>query len=333
MCPTKTCMYIPWTKCSSTPRSISSSTKLPLTTLHAEVLAATGITATAGIGTNLYLAKIAMDIEAKHSEADADGVRIAELDEMSYRRKYWEHRPLTDFWRIGRGIAAKLEANGLYTLGDVARCSLAEPPKPKNQDLLYKLFGINAELLIDHAWGWENCTMADIKNYRAEGHSLSNGQVLSRPYSFEEARTVALEMTDLLVMDLVEKRLLTDQIVLSIGYEKAGSSHGSQNLGKQTSSTQAIVQAMGELFDRIADRKTPIRRMYVVANHIEPEASANVQLGLFDDPQKEKKERNRQEAILAIRKKFGKNAILKGLNFEEGATAKERNQQIGGHKA
>ena len=298
-----------------------------------EVLEKTGITATAGIGPNLYLAKIAMDIEAKHSEADADGVRIAELDELSYRRKYWNHRPLTDFWRIGRGIAAKLEANGLNTLGDVARCSLAGPHISRNQDLLYKLFGINAELLIDHAWGWESCTMADIKSYKAEGHSLSQGQVLNRPYTTAEARTVILEMADMLTLDLVEKRLLTDQIVISIGYDKGGGAHGSVNLPKAGASSEAILKAAGELYDRIADARNMVRRMYVVANHIIPEAEAAVQLNLFDDPQKENKERKRQEAILTIRRKFGKNAILKGLNYEEGATAKERNQQIGGHKA
>ena len=312
-----------------------------------DVLSTTGITATAGIGTNLYLAKIAMDIEAKHSEPDADGVRIASLDEMSYRRKYWKHRPLTDFWRIGRGIAAKLEANCMYTRGDVARRSLAE-------DSLYRLFGVNAELLIDHAWGWEPCTMADIKSYRAEGHSLSNGQVLSSPYTFSMARTVILEMTDLLVMELVNQKLLTDQMVLTVGYDTASAgkaykgsvekdwygrtvpkqAHGSINLGRQTSSTELIMKAVGDLFDRVVDRNLLVRRMYVVANHVVPEAdAAPVQLDLFDAGKDDAKERSRQEAILSIRRKYGKNAILKGMNFEEGATAKDRNKQIGGHKA
>ncbi len=298
-----------------------------------EVLKETGITATAGIGTNLYLAKIAMDIEAKHSEADADGVRIAELDEMSYRRKYWSHRPLTDFWRVGRGISARLEANGICTMGDIARCSLGGPQLKKSEDLLYRLFGVNAELLIDHAWGREDCTMADIKAYRAEGHSLSSGQVLSRAYSRSEARTVILEMADMLVLDLVEKRLVTDQIVLNIGYDKGAFVHGSRRLGRMSSSTELITKATAELFDSITDDSHTIRRMYVIANHITPESQIEPTLDLFDEQAADSRERSRQEAILAIKKKFGKNAILKGMNFEEGATAKERNRQIGGHKA
>ncbi len=317
-----------------------------------DVLKATGITATAGIGTNLYLAKIAMDIEAKHSPPDKDGVRIAELDEMSYRRKYWNHRPLTDFWRIGRGIAARLAAHGIDSMGGIARCSL----DPGGEEMLYKLFGINAELIIDHAWGWEPCTMADIKTYAPSTHSLSNGQVLSEPYTFEKARTVMLEMADMLVMELVEKRLVADQIVLSIGYDtssvrEAGRSgvgtekdwygrpvpkpaHGSANLGRQTSSTRIILKAAGELFDRITDRKLMVRRMYVVANHVVPEdRKEGVQLDLFTAEPDTERERRRQEAILDIRHKYGKNSILKGINFEEGATAKDRNMQIGGHKA
>ena len=322
-----------------------------------EVLAETGITATAGIGPNLYLCKIAMDIEAKHSPADADGVRIAELDEMSYRRKYWTHRPLTDFWRVGRGIAARLEAAGLYTMGDIARCSVGKPGERYNEDVLYKIFGVNAELLIDHAWGWESCTMADIKAYRPASSSLSSGQVLKEPYTFAKARVVALEMTQQLALDLVDKHLLTDQIVLSIGYDTASldgpefrgnvardwygrnvpkPAHGSINLPRQTSSTRLLSEAVTELFDRIADPSLLVRRMYVVAARVVDESRARaVQLDLFEEPGAEDdgRERSRQEAILEIRRKFGKNAILTGTNFDEGATGRERNEQIGGHKA
>ena len=317
------------------------------------VLSETGITATAGIGTNMYLAKIAMDIEAKHSEPDRDGVRIAALDEMSFRRKYWDHRPLTDFWRIGHGLARRLEEGGMMTLGDVARRSLTNP------ESLYRMFGVNAELLIDHAWGWEPCLISDIKAYRPDEHSLSNGQVLSEPYTFAKARVVALEMTDLLVMEMVSKKLVADQMVLTVGYDTESLSdktvavkyhgpvtndwygrpvpkpaHGSVNLGRQTSSTDLIMKAMGELFDRTVDRNLLVRRMYVVANHIVDENAADgVQLDLFEEEPDMERERSRQEAILEIRRKFGKNAILKGMNFEEGATAKDRNKQIGGHKA
>ena len=317
------------------------------------VLSETGITATAGIGTNMYLAKIAMDIEAKHSEPDRDGVRIAALDEMSFRRKYWDHRPLTDFWRIGHGLARRLEEGGMMTLGDVARRSLTNP------ESLYRMFGVNAELLIDHAWGWEPCLISDIKAYRPEEHSLSNGQVLSEPYTFAKARVVALEMTDLLVMEMVSKKLVADQMVLTVGYDTESLSdktvaakyhgpvtndwygrpvpkpaHGSVNLGRQTSSTDLIMKAMGELFDRTVDRNLLVRRIYVVANHIVDENAADgVQLDLFEEEPDMERERSRQEAILEIRRKFGKNAILKGMNFEEGATAKDRNKQIGGHKA
>ena len=318
-----------------------------------DVLSETGITATAGIGTNMYLAKIAMDIEAKHSDPDRDGVRIAALDEMSFRRKYWDHRPLTDFWRIGHGLARRLEEGGMMTLGDVARRSLTNP------ESLYRMFGVNAELLIDHAWGWEPCLISDIKAYRPDEHSLSNGQVLSEPYTFAKARVVALEMTDLLVMEMVSKKLVADQMVLTVGYDTESLSdktvaakdhgpvtndwyerpvtkpaHGSVNLGRQTSSTDIIMKAMGDLFDRIVDRNLLVRRMYVVANHIVDESSADeVQLDLFQEEPDLERERSRQEAILEIRRKFGKNAILKGMNFEEGATAKDRNKQIGGHKA
>lgn len=315
-----------------------------------EVLKNTGITATAGIGSNLYLAKIAMDIEAKHSPADKDGVRIAELDEMSYRRKYWEHTPLTDFWRIGHGIAKKLEANGMRTLGDVARMSL------NGEEALYKLFGINAELLIDHAWGWEPCTIKDIKAYKPASHSLSIGQVLSEPYSFNKARVVIQEMADSLSLDLVDKCLLCDQMVLYVGYDSstlpayAGDlksdyygrsvpkpASASVNLSGFTSSSAEIIDAVTSLFDRIVNKDLLVRRMSVAANHTLPEGSPEtMQLNLFEAEEKKEdsaRERRRQEAILAIKKKYGKNAILKGLNFEEGATQRERNKQVGGHKA
>ena len=313
-----------------------------------EVLRETGITATAGIGPNLYLCKVAMDVEAKHQEPDKDGVRVAALDELSYRRKYWAHRPLTDFWRIGKGTVNRLAALGMYTLGDVARRSLTD------EESLYKAFGVNAELLIDHAWGWEPCTMSQIKSYRPVTSSLSSGQVLTRPYSAQEAGLIVREMTDLLVLDLVEKKLVTDQIVLHIGYESGPTAdykgavvtdwygrptpkpaHGSANLPGATSSTTIILKAAMELFQRIIDPSLEVRRIYVVASHILPEEKADgLQLGLFDQtPVDLDKERRQQEAILEIRRRFGKNAILKGMNFEDAATTRERNSQIGGHKA
>ena len=317
-----------------------------------DVLATTGITATAGIGTNLYLAKVAMDIVAKHCEADADGVRIAEIDEMSYRSLLWDHRPLKDFWRVGRGIAAKLEANRIYTMGDLARASL----NPSWEEYLYRMFGVNAELLIDHAWGWEPATIADIKAYRPTTKSLSSGQVLSSPYDFEKGRIIVSEMSDLLSLDLVDKHLVTDQVVLDIGYDSeslAGENpysgpvvsdwygrpvpkpaHSSMNLGRHTSSTAAIVEAVEAIYDRAVDRRMLIRRVNVSVCHLLDEDKAAAEsLDLFSEPEISDKERRQQEAILAIRKKFGKNAILKGVNFEEGATTIERNNQIGGHKA
>jgi len=338
-----------------------------------DVLEATGITATAGIGTNLYLAKVAMDIVAKHTEPDKDGVRIAELDEMEYRRILWTHRPMTDFWRIGRGYARKLEEYGMFTMGDVARCSLGKPDDYFNQALLYKLFGVNAELLIDHAWGWEPCTMADIKSYKPGTNSISSGQVLYSPYDFEKAKLVVREMTDMLVLDLVDKGLLTDQMVLTIGYDVCNLSdpgikskykgevttdrygrsipkhaHGSINLSRLTSSTKIIVDAVMKLYDRIVDKNLYIRRITVAANNVVYESSVEKepsyeQLSLFAenaDEHKAKKEeeflqreKKIQKAVLDIKKKYGKNAILKGMNLQEGATAKERNRQIGGHKA
>ena len=307
-----------------------------------EVLKETGVTATAGIGANLYLAKVAMDIEAKHRKADKDGVRIAELTELSYRQKYWTHKPLTDFWRIGHGTEARLASAGMFTLGDVARMSL------ENEEVLYKLFGINAELLIDHAWGWEPCTMADIKSYRPSASSLSSGQVLMEPYPYEKARLIVREMTDSLSLDLVEKRLVTTQLVLHIGYEAGKGNgpmvrdwygrptpkpaHGSINLPFATSATSILLQSMTELFDRIVDEKLFVRRIYVVASQVKDEDSAEGrQLSLFEENTDTTRERKQQEAILEIRRRFGKNAILKGMNFEEGATTRERNQQIGGH--
>lgn len=335
-----------------------------------DVLDSTGITATAGIGTNLYLSKIAMDIGAKHIPADKNGVRIAELDEMSYRHLLWSHRPLTDFWRVGKGFAKKLEENGLYTMGDIARCSIGKPSDFHNEDLLYKLFGVNAELLIDHAWGWEPCTIADIKAYKPSTKSMGCGQVLQSPYSFEKTKLVVREMTELLVLDLVEKELLTDQMVLTVGYDienltdtkrrqaylgaittdRYGRSipkqtHGSINLNRYTSSTKLILKAVMELFDRIVDETLLIRRVNLTANNVVCETTIKggggpEQLDLFKDYEAEKqeeakleREKRMQKATLAIRKKYGKNAILKGTNLEEGATTIDRNKQIGGHKA
>jgi DNA polymerase V len=316
-------------------------------TMIRDVLRQTGITATAGIGTNMYLCKVAMDIVAKHIPADKDGVRIGELDEMAYRRQLWNHKPLTSFWRVGRGIAERLAPYGIDTMGKIARMSL------QNEGLLYRLFGVNAELLIDHAWGWEPCTMAAIKAYRPSANSLSSGQVLSSPYTFEKGRIIVREMTDSLVLDLVEKRLVTDQMVLHIGYDTESLSadyqgdveadwygrnvpkpaHGSVNLGRQTSSTTLIADAVMDLYDRIVDRRLFIRRVYVVANHVIDESKVEgVQLDLFEETDDSGRERSRQEAILAIRRKFGKNAILSGIDFEDGATSRERNNQIGGHR-
>ena len=307
-----------------------------------DVLEETGVTATAGIGPNLYLAKVAMDIEAKHRKADRDGVRIAELTEISYREKYWTHRPLTDFWRIGHGTEARLASAGMYSLGDVARMSL------RNEEVLYKLFGVNAELLIDHAWGWEPCTMADIKRYKPSASSLSSGQVLMEPYSFEKARLIVREMTDSLSLDLVEKRLVTAQLVLHVGYEAGKGTgpmvkdwygrptpkpaHGSVNLPFPTSATSILLKSAIELYDRIVDKNLFVRRIYVVASQVKDEKSETArQLNLFEENPDTSRERKQQEAILEIRRKYGKNAILKGMNFEEGATTRDRNQQIGGH--
>ena len=335
-------------------------------TMIEAVLSETGITATAGIGTNLYLCKIAMDIVAKHIPADKDGVRIAELDEMRYREQLWSHTPITDFWRVGNGIAKRLKRLGIATMGDIARCSI------QNEDILYHEFGINAELLIDHAWGWEPCTIKEIKAYKPETKSISEGQVLKEPYSFKKAKLVVKEMTERVVLNIVEKGFVSDQVELTVGYdidnltdgrEYAGEvtidrygrrvpkmAHSTENIGRYTSSTKLIMAAMERLFERIVDENLLVRRMYVVVNHLitEEEAAAaepeGEQLNLFDDAEKKeqekeaekkalRKEKSLQQTMIGIQKKFGKNAILKGMNLEEGATAMERNEQIGGHKA
>ena len=337
-------------------------------TMVRDVLYNTGITATAGIGTNLYLAKIAMDIVAKKATPDKDGVRIAELDEMKYRELLWTHRPLTDFWRVGGGISRKLEAMHLRTMGDVARASL----DPAAEELLYKTFGVNAELLIDHAWGWEPVTMEVIKQYRPSTSSLSSGQVLHCPYDFEKGRLIVREMTELLTLDLVRKRVVTRQMVLDIGYDReslagergkryAGEvatdrygrkiprhAHGTGNIGRYTSSTHALMKAVLDLYDRVVDRELLIRRVNITACDLIPEDAVPedrpVQLDMFTDYEAverekralrsaEERERRLQQATLAIQERFGKNAMLKGMNLMEGGTTMERNGQIGGHKA
>lgn len=323
-------------------------------TIILDVLSETGITATAGIGPNMYLAKIAMDIVAKHVDADKDGVRIAELDEMNYRKLLWEHQPLTSFWRIGNGIAKRLRDNAMYTMGDVAVMSLY------NEDFLFRLFGVDAELLIDHAWGVEPVTMQDIKNYKPNSNSIGSGQVLSCPYSKEKARLVVHEMTDSLALDLFDKGLATNQIVLHIGYDKNSENysgplhinhfgqavpkpaHGSVNLNVHTSSATELSSAALSLYDRIVNSKLSIHRLSVTFNNVIDESKADnyIQYDLFTTPEEidlkertAKRDRKIQKAILDIQKKYGKNAILKGMSFEDGATAIERNQQIGGHKA
>ena len=353
-------------------------------TIVKKVLEETGITATAGIGTNLYLAKVAMDIVAKHIKADSDGVRIAKLDEMSYRRLLWTHEPLTDFWRVGHGYANKLWKHGIYTMGDIARCSVGKQGDFHNEELLYKLFGVNAELLIDHAWGYEPCTIKHIKAYKPENNSTGSGQVLKEPYDYEKAKLIVREMTELLSLDLVSKGLVTDQLVLTVGYDIENlkdskrraaykgevtadhygrivpkHAHGSTNLSRMTSSTIKIVDAVMELYDSIIDPALLIRRVYITANHVIPEKEAAakqeyVQLSLFDispdeqngnmnegsrtnnndeDKNRDGEERRMQEAVLSIQKKYGKNAILKGMNLKDGAMTMERNHQIGGHRA
>jgi len=331
-----------------------------------DVLRNTGITATAGIGTNLYLCKVAMDIVAKHAAPDKNGVRIAELDEMSYRRLLWEHTPLTDFWRVGRGYVRRLEKLGLHTMGDIARCSIGKPGSYYNEDLLYKEFGIGAELLIDHAWGWEPCTMEAINAYRPSNNSLGSGQVLQSPYPYDKARLVTREMADALSLDLAKKGLVADQIVLTVGYDIENlqgrdyngpvttdvygrsipkAAHGSENLPKRTSSTRLIVSAALSLFDRIVNQSLLVRRVTISANHVvedRGEEAIPEQMSLFTTPEEIRarqvqeealeKERKIQGAILGIQEKFGKNALLRGFNLEKGATTRERNEQIGGHR-
>lgn len=319
------------------------------------VYAETGITATAGIGTNMYLAKVAMDIIAKHVQPNRDGARIAELNEISYRRKLWSHKPLTDFWRIGRGYAKKLESAGLYTMGDIALCS------ERDEEYLYRMFGINAELLIDHAWGYEPCEIKDVKSYHPKNNSFSSGQVLKEPYSFQKARTVVMEMAEEVALLLLSKKLITNQIILTVNYDRISldnylgetakdfygrtipkHAHGTYNLTQHTSSTKLIRKAVLSLFDKYVQHDLFVRRITIETNHIlSEEASYRLaprQLTLFADDQNEEKiaelnkEKRTNEAILKIKQKYGKNAILKGINFEDGATGRERNMQIGGHK-
>jgi len=332
-----------------------------------DVYETTGITATGGIGTNMYLAKVAMDIVAKHTEPDIFGVRMAELDELSYRKTLWNHQPLTSFWRVGNGYAKKLESNGLYTMGDIARCSI------ENEDLLYKLFGVNAELLIDHAWGWEPCTIKDIKSYKPDRKSLGSGQVLHCPYNYKKAKLIVKEMADLLSLDLVSKKLVTDQLVMTVGYDIENltnpsirnkyngevttdhygrkipkHSHGTINIDHQTSSSKVIIEKMVELYENIVNKDLLIRRINIVANNVVDENKIKdkpqyQQFDLFtnyqelDEKNKKQKEEEKEEhklqnVLLSIKQRYGKNAILKGMNLEDGGTTIDRNGQIGGHK-
>ena len=329
-----------------------------------EILRETGITATAGIGTNLYLCKVAMDIVAKKIPPDESGVRMAVLDEMTYRQLLWDHQPLTDFWRVGSGIARRLARYGMYTMGDVARCSLGRPGEPQNEELLYRLFGVNAELLIDHAWGAEPCTMADIKAYRPEVNSISSGQVLTCPYTWEKAGLVLREMADGLSLALVERGMVTGQLTVTVGYDReslAGNTdyrgpvtvdhygrrvpkqaHGTVNLPRKTASTRLITQAVMALYTEITDPSLLVRRLTIGCGLIPEDAAAedSPQLDLFTDTEAQQREdaalareKQRQKAMLAIKRRFGKNAILRGMDLEEGATAPARNSQIGGHRA
>lgn len=339
-----------------------------VTKMIKDVYDTTGITATSGIGTNMYLCKVAMDIVAKHMKANEFGVRIAGLDEYTYRKLLWSHKPITDFWRVGRGYAKRLSDNNMYTMGDVCRCSI------DNEELLYKLFGINAELLIDHAWGYEPCTLKDVKSYKPSTNSISSGQVLQEPYDFEKAKLIVREMTELLVLELVSKKLVTNQMVLTIEYDVTNltnskirdsyngdvtedrygrkmpkHAHGSINLGRRTSSTKFIVDSVIKLYEKIINKKLLIRKIYVVANNVINENKARneinyQQLNLFDNyreiskKKKEEeeyleKEKKIQKSMIDIKKKYGKNAILKGMNLKDGGTTIERNKMIGGHKA
>ncbi|MDO5402021.1 MAG: DNA methylase [Eubacteriales bacterium] len=338
-----------------------------------DVLSSTGITATAGIGSNMYLCKVALDIVAKHVPADKDGVRIGELDEMSYRKMLWNHRPLTDFWRVGKGYAKKLEQAGIMTMGDVARCSIGKSNEFYNEDLLYKLFGVNAELLIDHAWGWEPCTIKDVKAYKPENNSVGSGQVLHCPYTADKAGLIVKEMTDLLALDLVKKGLVTDQLVLTVGYDKECLSirdiaekyhgeitidhygrkipkhaHGTFNLKRKTSSSAMLIDAVTQLYDNIVNKDLLVRRINIAANHVISEKAAQEeesfeQIDMFSyikqqeghsqEDDEVERERRLQQAVVKIKNKYGRNAVLKGMNLQEGGTAIKRNSQIGGHKA
>lgn len=337
-----------------------------ITKVIQDVYQTTGITATAGIGTNLYLAKVAMDIVAKHVEPNENGVRIAGLDEMTYRKLLWSHRPITDFWRVGKGYAKRLEKYRMFTMGDVAKTSV------ENEELLYKIFGINAELLIDHSWGWEPCTIESIKSYKPTSNSISSGQVLHCPYDFDKARLIVKEMTELLSLDLVDKKLITDQMVLTVEYDIENlvnpnimqeykgeivtdrygrkmpkQAHGTINIDHKTSSTKVIIEAVLKLYDRIVNKKLLVRKVYVVANNVITERENEktkkdefTQLDLFGNYQKkeeieksEEKEKQIQKTMIELKNKFGKNAIIKGMNLEEGGTTIDRNNQIGGHKS
>ena len=335
-------------------------------TLILKILEETGITATAGVGTNLYLCKVAMDIEAKHVAPDQNGVRIACLDERSYREKLWDHKPITDFWRVGPGIARRLAHRGINTMGDIALVSLQEGSFGRKS--LYDLFGVNAELLIDHAWGYEPCTIGDIKAYKPQSRSVSSGQVLSCPYAYDKARLVVREMADQLAMDLVAKKQVTQKLTLTLGYDRESladpavryqgptttdrygrrvpkSAHGTIDLPEKSASQRLICQAYLELYDRIADKRLLQRRLTLGADlytrqEAQEEKGAMNQMSLFDDPNQTKareenlaREQARIEAMLKIKERFGKNAIFRGMNLQEGATARERNGQIGGHKA
>ena len=343
-----------------------------VTQMMRDVYTTTGITATCGIGTNLYLCKVAMDIVAKKAEADETGMRIAELDEISYRRLLWEHKPITDFWRVGPGYARRLKKVGIETMGEIARCSLGKDTDFYNEELLYRLFGVNAELLIDHAWGHEPATIPAIKSYKPQTNSICSGQVLHCPYTAQKAQLVIREMADLLALDLVEKGLVCHQLVLTVGYDMENlldpvlrsrytgavttdhygrevpkHAHGSHTFSRPNSSTKLFLEAVSQLCDRILDPELLVRRINITAANVIPESAVPkaecVQLDLFaeaDAEQREQqqtealqRERRRQQAVLRIKHKYGKNAILKGMNLEEGATARDRNSQVGGHKA
>ena len=332
-----------------------------------DVYKTTGITATAGLGTNMYLAKVAMDIVAKHCEPDKYGVRMSGLNEITYRKKLWNHKPLISFWRVGPGYAKKLESNRLYTMGDIARCSL------ENEDLLYKLFGVNAELLIDHAWGYEPCTIESVKAYKPTRNSISSGQVLHCPYTYKKARLIIKEMSDLLALDLVSKKIVTDQLVLTVGYdidnlnitdiresytgeitkdhygrEVPKHAHGTINIDHKTSSSKVIMEHMLKLYDRIINKNLLIRRINITASNVVSEDLVKdkpviQQFDLFTDykeveekrekeKEEEMKDKKLQNVMLDIKNKYGKNAILKGMNLEEGGTTIDRNKQIGGHR-